>query len=103
MRYLIITLLCYFTIANSVVLGWSECGHHIIAIMAYNLLEPDEQSELIRILKAHPNSTKDFGLREAADDVERLLTSFLAMFADCFSSSAGRRSSGPIDASAWFR
>ena len=40
--------------------GWSECGHHIIAVMAYRQLKPEQQEEMIRLIKAHPRFEQDF-------------------------------------------
>ena len=44
----------------SPVFAWSECGHHIIAAIAFDLLTESEQSELLRILEAHPRYAEDF-------------------------------------------
>lgn len=40
--------------------AWSETGHHLIALMAYDLLTPDEQARLLEILAAHPRFDEDF-------------------------------------------
>ena len=45
-----------------------EQGHHVIAVMAYEQLEPDEQAELIRILKHHPRFEQDFTIPESIKD-----------------------------------
>jgi hypothetical protein len=55
------------------VLGWSECGHHIVAAIAYDILEPPQQTQVIRILKEHPNFEKDFAIPPGIDDVERFI------------------------------
>ena len=40
--------------------AWWEGGHHLIAVMAYELLEEGEQQELQRLLSAHPRISEDF-------------------------------------------
>ena len=40
--------------------AWWEGGHHLIAVMAYELLSEGEQHELQTILAAHPRITEDF-------------------------------------------
>ena len=40
--------------------AWSECGHHIVAVLAYDQLTAAEKSELQRILIAHPRYAEDF-------------------------------------------
>lgn len=40
--------------------AWSEGGHHLIAVMAYELLGEEEQRELQSILAAHPRYAEDF-------------------------------------------
>ena len=44
--------------------AWSECGHHIIAVMAYRQLKPEQQAEVIRLIKAHPKFEQDFKVPE---------------------------------------
>lgn len=41
-------------------LAWSEGGHHLIAVMAFESLSPDQQAELSAILKEHPRFAEDF-------------------------------------------
>lgn len=50
---------CLLLLPNSL-RAWSECGHHIIAVMAFKSLAPERQQELLRILKAHPRFAEDF-------------------------------------------
>ena len=42
------------------VCAWSEGGHTIIAMMAFDLLEKEEQAKLIAILQQHPRFAEDF-------------------------------------------
>jgi hypothetical protein len=40
--------------------AWWECGHHIIAVLAYDLLTEGEQERMLQILAAHPRYAVDF-------------------------------------------
>ena len=40
--------------------AWSEGGHHIIALLAFDLLSKDEQSKLLTTLEKHPRYKEDF-------------------------------------------
>ena len=40
--------------------AWSEGGHHLISVMAYELLSEDEQQQIQTILAAHPRFAEDF-------------------------------------------
>lgn len=40
--------------------AWSEQGHHLIAELAFLLLAPAEQQQLLRILESHPRYREDF-------------------------------------------
>ncbi len=42
------------------VFAWSATGHHVISVLAYDLLAPEKQAELMRILSAHPDLAKHF-------------------------------------------
>jgi hypothetical protein len=42
------------------VLAWSEGGHHIISLMAFDLLSKEEQSKFLEILSKHPRYNDDF-------------------------------------------
>lgn len=53
--------LALFCLSNSNALhAWSECGHHIVAEIAYDLLSTNEQTELLAILAEHPRYAEDF-------------------------------------------
>ena len=45
---------------SNISFGWSEGGHHIIALMAYNLLSKDEQAKFLSLLESHPRFEADF-------------------------------------------
>ena len=50
--------------------AWSESGHHIIAVLAYDLLSRDEQQQLLAILNVHPRFAEDFVSRDKASPEE---------------------------------
>jgi len=54
-------------------MAWSECGHHIISVMAYELLSPEQQQIVIRVLKAHPRFQQDFSVPEGTVDMNHYL------------------------------
>ena len=41
-------------------LGWSEGGHHLIAVLAYDLMQPAQQKRLMELLENHPRFAGDF-------------------------------------------
>lgn len=60
--------LCIF-VCQTIPLGaWSEGGHNLIAIMAFRLLDPQDQQTLISILKEHPQFDTEFKLPEGLTD-----------------------------------
>ena len=58
MKCLLAVPLCVMPI--SLASAWSESGHHIVALMAYELLEDGQQKELVELLKSHPRFEEDF-------------------------------------------
>ena len=40
--------------------AWSECGHAIITLMAFDLLTPTEQQQVIKLMRQHPRYAEDF-------------------------------------------
>jgi len=51
--------------------AWWACGHHIVAVMAYEELRPQEREQLIQILKKHPRFDQDFKLPKGVRDEDR--------------------------------
>lgn len=51
--------------------AWSESGHHLIALLAFDELTPDEQQRLLAILASHPRFVEDFTPPEKIEDVDR--------------------------------
>ncbi len=60
-----------FVSAASLAHAWSECGHHIITLLAYDRLEQHEQSRLFEILEQHPRYAEDFEPSPKIKDVKR--------------------------------
>jgi hypothetical protein len=52
-------------------LAWHEPGHQIIALLAYDLLTAEQQSQLRNTLKEHPRWSDDFTNSEIRSDEER--------------------------------
>ncbi len=50
-------------------LGWSEGGHHLIAVLAYDLMQPAQQKRLMEILENHPRFAEDFKPRPKVADL----------------------------------
>ncbi len=67
------TLLALFALllSNPPVYAWSESGHHLIALLAFDQLKPAEQERLLEILAAHPRYREDFTPPEKIRDVDR--------------------------------
>lgn len=57
-RNLVSAILILFTVTQA--FAWSECGHHMIAVMAYQQLGDANKAEVIRLIKAHPRFDQDF-------------------------------------------
>jgi len=51
--------------------AWAQIGHHVIPVMAFNLLSDSERAELIAILRTHPRFAEDFTPPEGTRDLDR--------------------------------
>lgn len=40
--------------------AWSEGGHNIIAVLAFDLMKPEQQKRVIELLERHPRLAEDF-------------------------------------------
>lgn len=60
--------LCIITLFPSTLLAWSEGGHYLIALMAYDRLPTAKQTELLNLLQSHPNYAKDFKVPKSMKD-----------------------------------
>lgn len=53
-------------------MAWSECGHHIIAMLAFDLMKPAEQQRVQELLKHHPRFNEDFAAPDNARTPDQL-------------------------------
>ncbi|BBO33632.1 S1/P1 nuclease [Lacipirellula parvula] len=51
--------------------AWSESGHHLVALLAFDELTPEEQQKLLAILAAHPRYAEDFTPPEKIKNADR--------------------------------
>ncbi len=58
-------------LAGQMALAWSESGHHLIALLAFDELTSNEQRELLDLLQAHPWYAEDFTPPEKIRNVDR--------------------------------
>lgn len=69
--------ICYLALLISALLlrnaahAWSECGHHIVAEIAFDLLDETEQAMLLATLAEHPRYAEDFTPPQKVRDVPR--------------------------------
>lgn len=66
---LLVTVLMVVSLAQPC-LAWHEPGHHIIALLAYDLLSKEEQQLLQAILREHPRFKTDFAPPRSPNDQE---------------------------------
>lgn len=92
----ITTLLCVMILCNPV-LAWSECGHHIIAVMAFDQLPAERKAELLRILKEHPRFAEDFKVPAKVKNSEHWLIGRAGYWPDVVRNGTGR----PYHRSTW--
>jgi hypothetical protein len=59
-RRAIASLLLVLIVLPGESLAWSASGHHLISLIAFDLLTESEQAELLSILAAHPRYEDDF-------------------------------------------
>ena len=57
-----------FLITVQPCLAWSDCGHHIIAVLAFDLMKPVEQHRLTELLQKHPRFIEDIRPRRRYTD-----------------------------------
>ena len=51
---------------------WAQ-GHHAIAVLAFEMLEPEEQNELIELLQHHPRFEQDFTIPDSIQGDEEAI------------------------------
>ena len=49
--------------------AWSEGGHNIIAVLAFDLMKPAQQKRVIELLEKHPRFAEDFKPRPKIADL----------------------------------
>lgn len=59
-RIICLLLLVAFLSPPRPAVAWSESGHHLIALLAFRRLSPEEQKKLLAILEQHPRWKEDF-------------------------------------------
>lgn len=64
-------VLVFLLVFPSSVQAWWECGHHIIALLAFEQLPKAKQEKLYGILKSHPNFAIDFEPKANVRNVPR--------------------------------
>ena len=69
-RFLALAVLLVASLPQ-VVAAWSESGHHLVALLAFDELTPEEQQKLLAILAAHPRYVEDFTPPEKIRNVDR--------------------------------
>lgn len=62
MRIIIAVLILFFTSGHCH--AWSEGGHHLIAVLAFDLMSPESHKSLMEILSSHPRFAEDFAVPE---------------------------------------
>lgn len=80
MRPIVALLAIVFTAGSC--LAWSEGGHHLIAVMAFDQLKPEQQAAVLDIRRAHPRFAEDFKIPEKVNDPERYLIGRAAYWPD---------------------
>lgn len=92
MRLIVAFLTLVFSVQSC--FGWSEGGHHLIAVMAFDILAPEQQAVVLGMLKSHPRFAEDFRVPENAADPDRWLIGRAGYWPDI-----ARR--GPYDRPNW--
>ena len=64
-------LLTAFVLGGNNAHAWSECGHHIIAEIAFDLLDETNQAVLLATLAEHPRYGEDFTPPQKVRDAVR--------------------------------
>ncbi|HEY4261326.1 MAG TPA: S1/P1 nuclease, partial [Schlesneria sp.] len=64
----VIVLFLIVVLSAQTCFAWSEGGHHLIAVMAFETLSHDQQQEVSTLLKSHPRFAEDFKPPEKISD-----------------------------------
>jgi len=65
-------LAMFLVLCPNAVFGWSEGGHRIIALLAYDLLSKEEQARFQELLSSHPRFEIDFTAPEKLPNDEEV-------------------------------
>ena len=68
-----LVLILILAVPPKAAFSWSEGGHHIISLMAFDLLNKGEQAKLVAILEKHPRYAEDFSPPETLPNDEEVL------------------------------
>ena len=68
----VFTAFCIFCVGIPSAFGWSSGGHHIIASLAYQMLDDVDKQTLIELLKQHPQFDTEFIPPAEVDSPEEL-------------------------------
>lgn len=49
-------------------LGWWDCGHHVVASIAYDKLSPVDRETFLELLTHHPRYAEDFSIPDTIQD-----------------------------------
>lgn len=79
---LLIGLLLSVVFCSGSCFAWWDCGHHVIAVLAYNELTADQRQQLITILRQHPRFEEDFAVPEGNSDNDRWYIGQAGMWPD---------------------
>jgi hypothetical protein len=56
----VLCMILPFLLTAQHALAWSACGHHINAVLTYDLMKTEKQKRLLAILKHHARFVEDF-------------------------------------------
>lgn len=68
---LVLAVLTLVGSSANLMYAWSESGHHLIALLAFDELTPEEQQKLLAILTLHPRYAEDFTPSEKIRNADR--------------------------------
>ncbi|WP_010581954.1 S1/P1 nuclease [Schlesneria paludicola] len=80
MRFIVAFIACIF--AGQSCSAWSEGGHHLIAVLAFDELTSDVRSSVLDLLGHHPRFEQDFKIPEKVRDPDRWMIGRAAFWPD---------------------
>jgi hypothetical protein len=91
MKYFLAILICLSSPLQ--LFAWSEQGHRIIAVMAFDMLGAADHQYVLKILESHPNYGKDFSLPKNAKNAQHWLIGAAGYWPDTARATASRQHS----------